>query len=204
MGTEVAGMQLPVGRAAEAARLVCAEHADVALYHHSLRSYFFGAAWARARALHFDRELFFVSAMLHDLALTPAFDSHALPFEEAGGHLARVFTAGLGWPPERRDRAAEVIVLHMRADVAPEADPESHLLQVGTSADVSGTGLDAFEPSFSEALVAAYPRLGFAESFLRLFRDQAERKPNCAAAGLLAGDWTDRTAANPLDRDTRQ
>ncbi|WP_234433603.1 HD domain-containing protein [Streptomyces rimosus] len=103
-----------------------------------MRSYFFGAAWAQARGLHFDSELLFVSAMLHDLALTPPFDSHALPFEEAGGHLARVFTAGLGWPRERRDRAAELIVLHMRDDVEPEQDPESRLLQVGTSADVSG------------------------------------------------------------------
>lgn len=46
--------------------------------------------WAQARGLDFDRELFFVAAMLHDLALTPPFDSHTLAFEEAGGHLARV------------------------------------------------------------------------------------------------------------------
>ncbi|MEU9982198.1 HD domain-containing protein [Streptomyces sp. NPDC050856] len=197
---EVAGVRVPAGRAAEAARLVCAEYADGALYHHSVRSYFFGAAWAEARGLDFDRELFFVSALLHDLALVPPFDSHTLPFEEAGGHLARVFTAGLGWSAERRDRAAELIVLHMRDDVAPEVDVESRLLQVGTSADVSGAGLDAFDPSFREALVSAYPRLGFARSFVRLFQDQAERKPGCAAAKLVAQDWAERTESNPLDR----
>ncbi|MFG2196053.1 HD domain-containing protein [Streptomyces sp. NPDC048639] len=198
MVTEVAGVKAPGGRAVEAARLVCAEYADEALYHHSLRSYFFGAAWAQARGLDFDRELVFVSAMLHDLALTPPFDSHTLPFEEAGGHLARVFTAGLGWPGERRDRAAELIVLHMRDDVAPEADLESRLLQVGTSADVSGRGLDAFDASFAQALVAAYPRLGFAESFVSLFRDQADRKPGCAAARLMADGGASRIVANPL------
>jgi hypothetical protein len=197
---EVADVQVRLGRAMELARSVSAEYADDALYHHSMRSYFFGAAWARARGLDFDHELLFVSAMLHDLALTPPFDSHSLPFEEAGGHLARVFAAGLGWPRERRDRAAELIVLHMRDDVEPEQDLESRLLQVGTSADVSGTGLDAFDPSFIEALIAAYPRLGFAESFVRHFRDQAERKPGCAAAALVAGGWPDRAVANPLDR----
>jgi hypothetical protein len=197
---EVAGVRAPAGRAAEAARLVCEEYADDALYHHSVRSYFFGAAWAEGRGLDFDRELFFVSALLHDLGLVPPFDSHTLSFEEAGGHLARVFTVGLGWPAERRDRAAELIVLHMRDDVAPERDVESRLLQVGTSADVSGAGLEAFDPPFMEALVEAYPRLGFAKSFVRLFQDQAERKPGCAAAELVAGAWGERTMSNPLDQ----
>jgi hypothetical protein len=193
--------QLPEGRAAEAARLVCTEYADTALYHHSVRSYLFGTAWAEAEGLDFDRELFFVSAMLHDLALTPPFDSHTLAFEEAGGHLARVFTAGLGWASARRDRAAELIVLHMRDDVSPKEDVESRMLQVGTSADVSGTGLEAFAPDFREALLREYPRLGFAASFVRLFQDQAVRKPGCAAAELVAGDWPERTRSNRLDRD---
>ena len=50
----------------------------------------------------------------------PAFDSHAVPFEEAGGHVARVFAAGAGWPAERRERLAEVIIRHMwpRVDVS--------------------------------------------------------------------------------------
>ncbi|MFD3414075.1 cyanamide hydratase [Streptomyces cyaneofuscatus] len=138
--------------------------------------------------------------MLHDLALTPPFDSHTLAFEEAGGHLARVFTAGLGWPTERRDRAAELIVLHMREDIAPKVDVESRLLQVGTSADVSGTGLEAFDSSFTDTLVGAYPRLGFARSFVRLFRDQAERKPGCAASELAGGGWAERTLSHPLDQ----
>ncbi|PKV86122.1 HD domain-containing protein [Streptomyces sp. TLI_146] len=200
MLTEVAGIKVPEGHAAQAARLVCAEYADEALYHHSLRAYFFGAAWAEERGLDYDRELFFVSALLHDLSLVPPFDSHTLPFEEAGGHLARVFTAGLGWPDARRDRAAELIVLHMRDDVSPEVDLESRLLQVGTSADVSGTGLEAFSPAFQAELVAAYPRLGFASKFVDLFRDQARRKPGCAAAELVAGGWESRALGNGLDR----
>jgi hypothetical protein len=200
MLVEIAGVRVPVGRAAEAARTVCTEYADGALYHHSVRSYFFGAAWAQARGIDFDRELFFVAAMLHDLALTPPFDSHTLAFEEAGGHLARVFTAGLGRPTERRDRVAELIVLHMRDDIAPEVDTESRLLQIGTSADVSGTGLEALDSAFTNTLIHAYPRLGFAHSFVRLFQDQATRKPGCAASKLTAGAWTERTLSNPLDR----
>lgn len=198
---EVAGVRVPAGRAADAAWTVCTEYADPALHHHSVRSYVVGAAWAQARGLDFDRELFFVAAMLHDLALTPPFDSHTVAFEEAGGHLARVLTAGLGWSGEGRDRAAEVIVLHMRDDVAPDVDVESRLLQVGTSADVSGTGLEEFDPSFTDALVAAYPRQGFARAFVGLLEDQAERKPGCAAAALTATGWAERALAHPLDQD---
>ena len=201
MPVDVAGVRVPAGRAADAAWTVCAEYADTALHHHSVRSYVLGAAWAQARGLPFDRELFFVAAMLHDLALTPPFDSHTVAFEEAGGHLARVLTAGLGWPDERRDRAAEVIVLHMRDDVAPDVDVESRLLQVGTSADVSGSGLEAFDPAFTHALVTAYPRHGFARSFVGLLQDQAGRKPGCAAAALTASGWARRALAHPLDKD---
>ncbi|MFE6774764.1 HD domain-containing protein [Streptomyces sp. NPDC057702] len=200
MLNEVAGIRVPDGHAVEAARLVCTEYADDALYHHSVRSYFFGAAWAEARGLDFDNELLLVSALLHDLALTPPFDSHTVAFEDASGHLARLFTAGLGWPTARRDRAAEIIVLHMREAVSPEEDVESRLLQVGTSADVSGGGLDAFDTDFTKALVDAYPRLGFAESFIALFQDQAARKPDCAAAKLVTESWAQRTFAHPLDQ----
>ncbi|MFE3524343.1 HD domain-containing protein [Streptomyces sp. NPDC059161] len=196
----VAGVEMPAGRAAEAARTVCAEYADEALYHHSMRSYVFGAAYAEERQLAFDAELFYVSALLHDLALTPPFDSHALPFEEAGGHLARVFTAGLGWDAARRDRAAEIIVLHMRDDVSAEQDVESHLLQIGTTADVSGGGLGAFDLEFRAELLHHHPRAGFGAAFVALFREQAARKPACVAATLVAGGWPKRVAANPLEQ----
>jgi hypothetical protein len=137
---------------------------------------------------------------LHDLGLTAPFDSHTLPFEEAGGHVARILTAGLGWPVERRNCTAELIVLHMRDDVSAEDDLEIHLLQVGTSADVSGLRVAEFDPQFAATLLKAYPRAGFGDVFLRLVTDQRERKPNCAAAELLANGLAARIASDPLER----
>ncbi|MFF4318267.1 HD domain-containing protein [Streptomyces sp. NPDC001568] len=175
------------------------EYADAALLNHSVRSYAFAAEYAREREIAYDAELLYVSALLHDLGLTAPFDSHTLPFEEAGGHVARVFTAGLGWAPARRARAQEVIVLHMRDDVDAAEDAESHLLQVGTSADVSGLRVEEFAPSFTAGLLAAYPRSGFGAAFLALVEDQAARKPACAAAAYVAGGAAARIGANPLD-----
>ncbi|MFE4636758.1 HD domain-containing protein [Streptomyces sp. NPDC056773] len=187
----------PAGRAALG---VASEYADAALLNHSVRSYAFGAEYADRHGLSYDRELFYVSALLHDLGLTVPFDSHTLPFEEAGGHVARVLTAGLGWPRARRARAGEVIVRHMREDVTAAEDVESHLLQIGTTADVSGVGVTDADPVFTAALLTEYPRLGFGDAFLALVRDQAARKPQCAAAAFVAGGAEERIASNPLDR----
>ncbi|MFD3544705.1 HD domain-containing protein [Streptomyces sp. NPDC058655] len=186
--------------AAGAALLIASEYADADLLGHSVRSYAFGARYAADHGLEYDAELFYVAALVHDLGLTAPFDSHTLPFEEAGGHVARVLTAGLGWPADRRARAAEVIVRHMREDVTAAQDVESHLLQVGTSADVSGLRVEEFEPSFTSALLAAHPRGGFGAAFLALAQDQAARKPDCAAAAYVAGGAAARIAANPLER----
>ncbi|MFD3870427.1 HD domain-containing protein [Streptomyces sp. NPDC058623] len=185
--------------AARSAFETAAEYADAALLNHSVRSYAFAAEYARERGIAYDAELLYVSALLHDLGLTVPFDSHTLPFEEAGGHVARVFTAGLGWAPARRARAQEVIVLHMRDDVDAAEDAEGHLLQVGTSADVSGLRVEEFAPSFTAGLLAAYPRRGFGAAFLALVEDQAVRKPTCAAATYVASGAATRIAANPLD-----
>ncbi|MEU9144699.1 HD domain-containing protein [Streptomyces sp. NPDC048349] len=185
--------------AARAAFLIASEYADADLLAHSVRSYAFGADHAQRHGLEYDAELFYVSALLHDLGLTAPFDSHTLPFEEAGGHVARVLTAGLGWSTARRDRAAEVIVLHMRDDVTADEDVESHLLQVGTSADVSGLRLSEFDPAFTAGLLAAHPRGGFGAAFLALAEEQAKRKPDCAAAAYVAGGAALRIAANPLE-----
>ncbi|MFD7848001.1 HD domain-containing protein [Nocardia sp. NPDC059764] len=184
---------------ARAAFEIASEYADKTLLNHSVRSYAFAAAYAAAHGLSYDEELLYVSSLLHDLGLTAPFDNHTLPFEEAGGHVARVLTAGLGWPAARRARAEEVIVLHMRDDVSATGDVESHLLQVGTSADVSGLRVAEFGPAFRTALVAEYPRLGFGPAFLALFEDQAVRKPDCAAAAFVAGGAAARITSNPLD-----
>ena len=96
-----------------------------------------GATYAAAHHIDFDAELYYVAALLHDIALTEPFDSHRLPFE-GRGDLAWVFGVAASWPSAQADRAAAIIVLHMRDDVAAADDPEAHLLQVATAWDVVG------------------------------------------------------------------
>jgi len=138
--------------------------------------------------------------MLHDLALVKEFDNHSLPFEEAGGHVAWVFGAAAGWPRERRQRAAEVIVRHMWDAVDVTMDPEGHLLELSTGMDISGRHTEDIPPDLRADVLARYPRLGLAEEFVGYFEDQAKRKPLCLAAKFIRGGFVARVAANPLDR----
>jgi hypothetical protein len=190
---------VPQTPAAKAAQSVAARFYSPALLNHCVRSYLWGAMYGAAHGIAFDDELLYVSAMLHDIGLTDAFDSHRLAFEEAGGDLAWVFGVAAGWQPDRAARAREVIVLHMRDDVSSTDDPESHLLQVATGWDVAGRRPEEFPAQARAEVLARYPRQGFGTEFLACFEDQASRKPGTAAAVLVANDAAGRITANPLD-----
>jgi hypothetical protein len=196
MGSHLA--ELPSSPVARRAAQVCRRYSTPAFAGHSFRSYLWAVEYAGARHLACDEELLFVAAMVHDLGLSATWDGHVTPFEVVGGELGRVLCLGAGWAPERAARVAEVCVLHMRDAVLPEVDCEAHLLQVGTSADVSGVGAMDFAEDFRAALFEAHPRTGFPGEFVAAFRAEAGRKPGCAAGQLLAGDWLDRMQANPL------
>jgi hypothetical protein len=193
---DVAG---PGTAAASAALEVASAYESPALLNHSLRAYAWAAAHGLTRGIGFDPELLYVAALFHDLGLVPAFDSHTVPFEDAGGHVARVFAAGAGWPAERRERLAEVIIRHMWRRVEVSADPEGYLLARATQTEVIGTNLDDFPPGFRAEVLERYPRLDIAESFLACLEAQANRKPGSSAAASVRSGLSTRMAGNPLD-----
>lgn len=200
MSTTIDRIEIPTTPLANRALEVATTFYSAPLLHHCLRSYIWGASWADMRDVPFDSELLYVAALLHDLGLTRAFDSHHIAFEEAGGDVAWVFLTGAGWPVERREQVREVIVLHMRDDVAAEANPEAHLLQVAVTLDVSGGRAGAFSESLKHETLTRYPRLDFSKEFTALCAAQAARKPTSAAAAVIRGGIAERAANNPLDR----
>jgi hypothetical protein len=190
---------VPDTAASAAALELASAYQSPALLNHSLRAYVWAAAHGMTRGIGFDPELLYVAALFHDLGLVPAFDSHAVSFEEAGGHVARVFAAGAGWPPERRDRLAEVIIRHMWPRVDVSVDPEGYLLARATETEIIGTNLDDFPPGFRTEVLERYPRLDVTENFLACFEAQANRKPDSSAAVAVRSGLSTRMAGNPLD-----
>ncbi|MFF9913833.1 HD domain-containing protein [Streptomyces sp. NPDC013457] len=178
---------------------VATAYCSPALLNHSVRAHVWAAAYGAAQGIDFDPELLYVASLLHDIGLTPEFDSHTVGFDHAGGHVAWVFAAGAGWPAARRQRLADVIVAHMANDVDVQADPEGFLLERSTSLDISGRYTDDFSAAFKAEVLARHPRLGIAEEFLGCFRDQAERKPTSSAAASIRAGIAERVLANALD-----
>jgi len=192
-------LAVPETAASAAALEVASAYQSPALLNHSLRAYVWAAAHGTTRGIGFDPELLYVAALFHDLGLVPAFDSHAVSFEEAGGHVARVFAAGAGWPAERRERLAEVIIRHMWRRVDLSADPEGYLMARATETEIIGTNANDFPPGFRAEVLERYPRLDINESFLACFEAQAKRKPGSSAAAAVRSGLSTRMAGNPLD-----
>jgi hypothetical protein len=193
---------VPAGAAPAAALEVATAYHSPALLNHSLRAYLWAAARGAAEGVRFDPELLYVAALFHDLALVPVFDSHTVAFEEAGGHLAGVFAAGAGWPPERRARLSEVIVRHMWPSVDVAADPEGYLLAAATATEVIGRDVDAYPTDFRAEVLERHPRLDLTEQFLACFRSQADRKPDSSAARAVRSGLDARMTGNTLDAAT--
>ncbi|KQO64563.1 HD domain-containing protein [Curtobacterium sp. Leaf261] len=175
---------LPPTPTAAAALDVVRTWSTPAMVNHCLRSMVWATALADSEGRDHDHELLFVAAMLHNLGVTPHFDAHATPFEEAGGAVAWTFAAAAGWSPARRDRVRQVIERHMWTAVDPDLDIEGHLLEVATSLDVSGSSPERWDPGLRAAVVSRLPRLGFADEFDSAIHAQAIRKPGSAAERL--------------------
>ncbi|MFI7609816.1 HD domain-containing protein [Nonomuraea terrae] len=190
---------IPDTPACRGAYEVAARYHTPSLLNHSVRAYLWAAAYARDNGIAFDAELLYVSAMLHDIGMAPEFDSHTVPFEEAGGHVAWAFCAGAGWSAERRARASEVIVRHMWDEVPLAEDPEGHLLELSTGMDISGRRTEEIPAEVRREVLALHPRLEIAEEFAACISAQGTRKPGSIAGRFVRGGITERIARNPLD-----
>ena len=196
---QLANVPVPTTPAAQAAYDVVSRFSAPALVNHCARSYLFAASRAALDGLSVDHEVLYVASLLHDLGLEDVFDSHLIPFEEAGGSVAWVFASGAGWPAGRCDHTAAVIVAHMRG-TDPAVDPEGHLLDLATGLDISGRGEENWPLELRREIVARYPRLDLVSRFTACIIDQAKRKPQSEAAVAVEKGIAARLAENPLDR----
>src|ERR1700761_6821077 len=87
----VSGVAIPDTRLARQTTELVRDTESPLLFNHSTRVYYFGSLAGKRRGLKFDPELLYVSAMFHDMGLTPRYSSKSDRFEVDGANSARAF-----------------------------------------------------------------------------------------------------------------
>jgi HD domain len=179
------GMPVPDSSIAMLARELITTVAPPFLVNHSVRAYAWAVELAHHDKLKFDAEILYVSAMLHDIGLVPAYDIGGC-FETDGAIAAEAFALATGAPVPRARAIYDVIELHMADKLPPDPPSEVVLLWDSTGTDVTGYRYADVRRAIVPAVLAAYPRLEFKRDFGALFTDQAARKPTCRVARMVA------------------
>lgn len=163
--------------------------AEPVVVEHSLRTYYWGAAFGQLQALDHDPELLLVGCLLHDLGMT---DKHhgqhqgCRCFAVEGAEAAESWGIAQGMPEEQTNLLYEMISLHMNAHVAPEQGAEAHLLQQGAACDVVGARWYELEEEYREAVLANHPRLGLNDWFIRFALKETRMRPDSRTALVVA------------------
>ncbi|MGL4619992.1 MAG: HD domain-containing protein [Chroococcidiopsis sp.] len=192
----------------KATRLV-AQVSPTFLCNHCIRTFLFGDLLGQRDGLKYDRELLYLSAVMHDLGLTERFDGKQR-FEVDGADAARAFVLEHGLSDEKAEVVWDAIALHTSLGIAERKQPEIALVHLGAGADVLGMRIADLPSEIVEQVVAAYPRLSFNLAMTELLVLQVTRKPRMAAFtwlaevgrscihGFVSPNWNDMLNSSPF------
>src|SRR5207302_6573865 len=109
--TLASGVGIPDSKMAREVTELVRDTENSLLFNHSSRVYYFSAATGKRKGLTFNPELLYVSAMFHDMGLTPKHSSAADRFEVDGANTAREFLRQHKFPQQDIDTAWTAIAL---------------------------------------------------------------------------------------------
>ena len=206
-------VSVPVGapdsELCQRATALVAELSPPFLFNHCARSFLFADAIGERDGLQFDRELLYLSAMLHDLGLTDAYMDGNQRFELEGADRARAFLVEQGLDARKADVVWDAIALNSSFGIALRKGPETALTHLGVSADFLGTRLPDIGPKRVAQIVSEYPRPAFINSATNLLAECARRKPQFVPGTFLeiiahsnapdvrVATWADLLAQSP-------
>ncbi len=191
--TLASGVTIPDSAMARQVTELVRDTENSLLYNHSSRVYYFSAATGKRRGLSFDPELLYVSAMFHDMGLTPKHSSATDRFEVDGANAAREFLRQHNISQQDIDAVWTSIALHTTPGIPQYMHPVVALLTNGVEMDVLGIAYSEFSDADREAIVAAYPRSEhFKEDIIQAFYDGIHNKPETTFGNVKADVLADK------------
>jgi hypothetical protein len=185
----------PSSALTRAAAMLAMQRLTPAMYHHSHRTFLFGAALGEVEGLDVDLELLLAAALLHDVGL-PSREPDG-DFTRGSSRVARDVAEQVGLSTAATRTMRDAITLHHTPGVTRDDGPVAYLLHAGAAADVVGSRVGQLPPEVVTDVLALHPRAGFAREFAAAFRTEARRAPRGRAALLRrygAFDLAIRTA----------
>src|SRR5271167_3143098 len=134
----ISGVMIPDSKLAREATELVRDTESSLLFNHSTRVYYFGSLAGRRWALKFDPELLYISAMFHDMGLTPRYSSKSDRFEVDGANSARAFLRQHNISQQDIDTVWAAIALHTTPGIPQYMHPVVALLTNGVEMDVLG------------------------------------------------------------------
>jgi hypothetical protein len=187
------GITIPDSKMAREVTALVRDTENSLLFNHSSRVYYFSAAAGQRKGLSFDPELLYVSAMFHDLGLTPKHSSATDRFEVDGANAAREFLRQYKIPQQEIDTVWTSIALHTTPGIPQYMHPVVALLTNGVEMDVLGIAYSEFSDADREAIVSAYPRTEhFKEDIIQTFYDGIKHKPDTTFGNVKADVLADK------------
>jgi len=180
---EVAGIRIVDSSLAKQARTLAFEASPAYLFNHATRTYLFGSLIGKAEKMRFDEELLYLACILHDLGLTDKYAA-ALPFEIAGAEAAKSFLIKQGLAEPKAEIVWDGIAMHPSA-IGSFKRPEIALVGAGAGADVTGGGLNEVTDAQKAEVIAAFPRLGFKQEFVKTCAEFVKRYPGRAGRSFM-------------------
>ncbi|HEX4203507.1 MAG TPA: HD domain-containing protein [Ktedonobacteraceae bacterium] len=191
MTKNLAGIEVPDSKLANEAAGLLREYGNPLLWNHSHRVFLFGSLLGRKDGAKYDPELLYMSALFHDLGLTPHYSSPDKRFEVDGANAARSFLEQHGISGETTQLVWDAIALHTTIGVAPYKEPVVALLYHGVGFDVMGDRFKEISEEARTQIVSAFPRDGFKNKILHAFLDGFKHKPE-TTFGNIKSDVCER------------
>jgi hypothetical protein len=186
MAKNLAGVEIPDSKLANEAARLLREYGNPLLWNHSHRVFLFGSLLGREDGAKYDPELLYVSALFHDLGLTPHYSSPDKRFEVDGANAARSFLEQHGISGGDTQMVWDAIALHTTIGVAQYKEPVVALLYHGVGFDVMGDRFKEITDENRKQIVSTFPRDGFKNKILPAFFEGFKHKPETTFGNIKA------------------